>query len=482
MKFFGVNLCLAIVLLLQACSTHSSDKSSALAGRSADYRAASKLETEAAPPTDMPEVEMAEEADMTRSKESYKASGKASARKGRSNKYGGVMTAAEWNPFVNWNEWTNQQHQIYAGMTARWALPPTLFCNIEIADKMGKLVPDCKVALMNGKTVLRQTLSDNKGRARLAVDASILSQYPNASINVFYKNKRYATVEMMDRNTNFHKVVIPVETTPTCNADIMFVVDATGSMGDEIQYLKNELSDVLERVKQQNSNVNYRLGALFYRDKKDDYVTRSTPLDKDIDKTIAFIEKQNAHGGGDYPEAVHTALDEAISQTSWQKDAVARILFLVLDAPPHNNVNTRRSLKQSIKKAAEKGIRIIPVTASGIDRQTEFLMKSYAMMTNGTYTFITDHSGVGNPHLPPAASQYQVEKLNDLMVRLLSDYSGTRSCGSLPVARNIQNQTTPIKQEMGLLARIENQATFWNFFKAFTLFCCLYLVDRFLFW
>ena len=477
MKYLGINLCIVIILLLQACSTHSSEKSSALAGRSSDYRAASKLETEAAPPAEMAEAEMAEEAEIA-----DVASSKERHYKKRNNQSGGVMTAAEWNPFFYWNEWTNQQHQIYSGMRERWGLPVPLFCNIKITDKAGKLVPDCKVALMNHKTVLRQTLSDNKGQARLPIDAEMLWQYPNASINVFYKNKSYATFKLPNRNARFKKIILPLETTPTCNADIMFVVDATGSMGDEIQYLKNELSDVLMRVEQQNSNTNYRLGALFYRDKKDSYVTKSTPLDRDIDKTISFINEQNARGGGDYPEAVHTALDEAINQANWQQDAVARILFLVLDAPPHNNRSTQKSLKRSIRKAAEKGIRIIPVTASGIDGETEFLMKSYAMMTNGTYTFITDHSGVGNSHLPPAASRYQVEKLNDLMVRLINDYSGTAYCGSVPVARHIQNQTAPVKQEMGLLAHIENQATYWNFLKAFALFSCLYVVDRIWFW
>jgi hypothetical protein len=61
--------------------------------------------------------------------------------------------------------------------------------------------------------------------------------------------------------------------------------------------------------------------------------------------------------------------------------------------------------------------------ASGADKDTEFLMRFFAISTGGTYVFITDHSGVGNPHLIPSVGEYTVEPLNDLMVRLINEYS-----------------------------------------------------------
>jgi hypothetical protein len=42
--------------------------------------------------------------------------------------------------------------------------------------------------------------------------------------------------------------------------------------------------------------------------------------------------------------------------------------------------------------------------------------------TNGTYVFVTDDSGVGNSHLEPSVGEYEVEFLNDLMVRLIDEY------------------------------------------------------------
>jgi hypothetical protein len=75
--------------------------------------------------------------------------------------------------------------------------------------------------------------------------------------------------------------------------------------------------------------------------------------------------------------------------------------------------------------AAKKGIKIIPIVASGSgggvvqDRNLEFLMRSTALATNGNYIFITDHSGVGGKHTEPVIDNYEVELLNDIIVRTI---------------------------------------------------------------
>ena len=74
-----------------------------------------------------------------------------------------------------------------------------------------------------------------------------------------------------------------------------------------------------------------------------------------------------------------------------------------------------------IETASKKGIKIIPITASGIDKETEFLMRYMAIATNGTYVFITNDSGIGNDHLVASVGDYQVEYLNKLMERLINE-------------------------------------------------------------
>ena len=99
-------------------------------------------------------------------------------------------------------------------------------------------------------------------------------------------------------------------------------------------------------------------------------------------------------------------------------------LFLILDAPPHHETpSVVTQIQELTEKAASKGIKIIPITASGIQKDTEFLMRFIAMVTNSTYVFITNDSGIGNDHIEATVGEYDVEYLNDLMVRLVSKYT-----------------------------------------------------------
>jgi hypothetical protein len=107
-----------------------------------------------------------------------------------------------------------------------------------------------------------------------------------------------------------------------------------------------------------------------------------------------------------------------------------KLVFLIIDAPPHENEVTMRKFRSKIVDALAKGIKLIPITASGIGRETEFLMKFMVMMTNGTYAFITDDSGNGEAHLTPVVTDYEVAKLNGCIVRLISQYSKSYSCDS----------------------------------------------------
>ena len=185
---------------------------------------------------------------------------------------------------------------------------------------------------------------------------------------------------------------------------------------------KVEINDIISRIRNDNNGIDFRLGSVFYRDEGDEYVTRTSSLSGDFGQVADFINSQRADGGGDYPEAVHSALRKAIGEQAWQEGARARLLFLILDAPPHHQDDVIQAMQDQLLLAAQKGIKIIPVTASGIDKETEFLMRILAIASNGTYTFITDHSGIGNDHLERTIGDYEVEFLNDLIVRLVGKY------------------------------------------------------------
>ncbi|WP_299063693.1 VWA domain-containing protein [uncultured Polaribacter sp.] len=331
----------------------------------------------------------------------------------------GILTAGEWSDLNNWDFWNNLlSDQEYYKEANKWNLKEIKRYSFFVKDNNASAVANCKIKLLYNQVEVWKTKTDAKGEATLWSDLEINELKAEIEIDgtkqIITNVKEYA-IGINDISIN--KTIINKK-----NVDIYFAVDATGSMGDEIDYLKAELNNVIQRIKQNNTSLEMRFGSVFYRDEGDDYVTRPFNFTTNQESLISFISKQSANGGGDFPEAVHTALDIAITQNSWNDDASTRILFLLLDAPPHYTQEVISNLESNITLAAEKGIKIIPITASGIDKPTEYLMRSFAILTNGTYVFITDDSGVGNSHIKPTIGEFSVEKLNDLMVRVVDNY------------------------------------------------------------
>jgi hypothetical protein len=169
-------------------------------------------------------------------------------------------------------------------------------------------------------------------------------------------------------------------------------------------------------------------------------LTRKSSLSTNVNKTLDFLRKQSAGGGGDYPEAVDVALRESIISEDWDNDALARILFIVLDAPSHTNPENIALLESQRRLAAERGVRIVPIACSDIKKDGEYLMRTFALATNGTYLFLTDDSGVGNAHIKPSTDKYEVEKLNDAIVRMIKQYTQMPDCDNPQWADQNKNE------------------------------------------
>ena len=71
-------------------------------------------------------------------------------------------------------------------------------------------------------------------------------------------------------------------------------------------------------------------------------------------------------------------------------------------------------------------------------------MRDAAFRTLGQYLFLTDHSGVGNPHAKPQAPRYNIERLNQLMVRMIaSELAGKPVLPQEIIATKPAGWTTP---------------------------------------
>ena len=336
----------------------------------------------------------------------------------------GVVTAGEHNDLKDWRYWSKLVDKDDTH-SSKWKFYTNNRVAVTVLDSKNSAVNGALVDLLHNNVVVWQGVTDNSGKVDLWVglnseNSQLESSNLSIVINDVVQQGTVKVTEFNDNKVDVNKFIIKSKGVDSV-ADIAFIVDATGSMADEIMFLKEDMTAILSDVSSQYTNIKLRTSALFYRDSGDDYLIKYSDFTENSKQTSNFISNQYAGGGGDYPEAVHDALSSAV-QLSWNKKATARIAFLLLDAPAHDNDHVIESIHRSIKLYAAMGIKLIPIVASGTDKDTEFLCRFFSIATNGTYVFITDHSGVGEKHIKPSADQYKVELLSDLMVRLINKY------------------------------------------------------------
>jgi hypothetical protein len=212
--------------------------------------------------------------------------------------------------------------------------------------------------------------------------------------------------------------------------DLALIIDTTGSMGDELEYLKVEIDNIAARISRLFPDVDQRYALILYRDNGDEYVTRTFDFTGSIDEFRTQLSRQRAAGGGDYPEAMQDALQQSTKLT-WRAGSAARVAFLVGDAPPHTQ-HIDRTL-DAVMNLRQREVTLFPIAASGARDEAEYVMRVSAFLTQGQYLFLTDHSGVGNAHAKPTAPKYNVERLDQLMVRMVA----TELAGEPVLARDI---------------------------------------------
>ena len=328
------------------------------------------------------------------------------------------LTAAEWNDNQNWPFFTNL---VNAGTVSfpSFGVDPRNRIRVTVTDADGAALPNEEVSLLAGDTVLWTARTDRSGVAYLFHPADTV---PDRVVS----GEAEAPVQVREGGDAQNPGVlrpaddIALTKTPAAPAQaglqVMFIVDTTGSMSDELAYLQKDFSAIAGRVGAEG----VRYAVSFYRDEGDEYVTRHSEFTSDVAAIQARINAEYADGGGDEPEAVAEVLTECLTQrTDWEENA-AKLAFLIFDAPPHGG--REAELLAAVRAAAEKGVHLIPVVASNSARDTELFGRALAICTNGTYVFLTDDSGVGESHLEPIVGDYTVELLQDLIVRIIESY------------------------------------------------------------
>lgn len=332
----------------------------------------------------------------------------------------GLLTAGEWNDNDNWGFFSNLVNSETITFPS-FGINPTNRTAITVKNKDGKAIVNAQARLLDKKgNILWSAITNKKGVAYLfnqgdqeAVSVEIESEGKKQSYELSGSKGNEQTEKKSD--TQELEVTFDGKDKLYKSIDIMFIVDTTSSMSDEMLFIQSEFTAIAKAAGTKDT----RYSVNFYRDEGDEYVTKCSEFTSDISKLQKLLNNENAAGGGDYPEAVAQIMKETVFDGGWNDESV-KLAFLIFDAPPHTG--TEETLLSVAEEASKKGIRIIPIVASDSDRETELFGRALAITTGGDYVFLTDDSGIGNSHAEPIIGSYDVRKLYDIIIDVINDY------------------------------------------------------------
>ncbi|HEX3140806.1 MAG TPA: vWA domain-containing protein, partial [Rhizobacter sp.] len=299
---------------------------------------------------------------------------------------------------------------------------------LEVSDAQGRPVHDAEVAVQRPGVAqpVAWARTDTAGRVWL---------HPRAFLSPELNNERVLGVAVRKGGVQSHallmrgqaqavQVKLGANLKSPMRLDLVFLIDATGSMGDEIAKLKHSMRAMAQQISQLPGQPDICYGLVAYRDRGDAFITRTHDFTDDLGAFQQQLAAVQAHGGGDTPEALNEALHEVVHSLSWRQQA-ARMVVLVADAPPHLDYGGPQ-YDHDMQAALAKGIKLFAVGASGLDPVGEYIYRQMAQYTAGRFVFLTYREAT-NPGSGPGTQtvhdvkQYSVQTLDQLVVRLVSE-------------------------------------------------------------
>lgn len=312
------------------------------------------------------------------------------------------------------------------GYVPNYALEISERITLKIQDSAGKPVPNARVAVRSGTRVLDQGLSYADGTFRIyplvygttadKLSVRVESQSGSANLDVARDGPRRVVIKL-DRPR-----VVPAP----LPLDVLFVLDTTGSMGEEIERLRDTIEIVHANIRAMTPKPAVRFGMVLYKDRGDEYVTQVVPFTSDLAAFQAALEEVYASGGGDTPEDLQAALEDALRKMDWNKEGV-RTAFVITDAEPHLDYGQKYTYAQAAKDARSRAIRFHTVGTGGLGVEGEYVLRQLSQFTEGKYIFLTyGETGESEGGAPGSVSHhtganFQTDKLEAIVIRFVKE-------------------------------------------------------------
>lgn len=350
-----------------------------------------------------------------------------SAGFGVSSQFTGVK-AGEWDDNANFREF---QRFLASSPTnhRRMNLSDRRF--LVVRDKNGHGVPRCRITVRDANQASTSLFTTASGRAilfphaegmsgeKLTASAACGEGSAETSFALFDGNgQRAAPDGLVDLKLQNERAPVG-----TRIVDLAFVLDTTGSMSEEIAAVKTTIQKVAKVLSTEQTTV--RIGLVEYKDRTDPFVTKIYPFATDLAAFAQKVSQISAGGGGDTPEDMNAGLHAAMTQLAWSDRSVARMAFVIADAPPHLDYQDGPDYAADMKTAAHRGIQLFTVAASGMDNLGQVVFRQMAQYTGGTNMFVLrggagpQSTGGGDPvsSCGGTHTNYASGKLDELIVQ-----------------------------------------------------------------
>lgn len=199
--------------------------------------------------------------------------------------------------------------------------------------------------------LILEIFSSVVGVADVLFDCSASEQYSKIALE---SNGKYS--EAKSSKDAIHKIEEFTNSIELDSIDLVFLIDATGSMSDDISELRNSLKSIVNSL----SNKKINISSAIFRDNNVDsvwYQRNQNELSKSTDEILEFLNQIEAQGGGDLAESMFDATVKTAAEINWQ--SVGRFLIILTDAPPLTGAESNNSIEDVIDTLIEN--KVIPL-------------------------------------------------------------------------------------------------------------------------
>lgn len=212
--------------------------------------------------------------------------------------------------------------------------------------------------------------------------------------------------------------------------DMLFILDTTGSMHEEIDQLKTTIGLINQALSTLSTSPLVRYGMVQFRDRGDaqtSYLTRVVPLTENLDDFQTELNQVTASGGGDLPEDQEQALEDAMHEIVWNTEEGIRLAWLITDAAFKLYDDETYRYVDAARDAHKAGIKIFSIGCGGLPVDGEYVLRQISQYTSAKYIFLTyGETGPSEGGTPGSVSHhtgddFETDKLESIVIHFTEE-------------------------------------------------------------